>query len=98
VGEQVPAVRADFDNGTKLQTLIEHWTAPRWKRVPSPSPGSVSNDRHGVTAISASNIWAVGYYLDGTAISLWACTAAGRLSAAHPRQRGEQPQAATQEH
>jgi hypothetical protein len=55
----------DFDNGTTLQTLVEHWNGTTWKRVASPSPGSVSSDLHGVTAVSASNIWAVGGYYNG---------------------------------
>ena len=37
VGEQVPAVRADFDNGTKLQTLIEHWNGTTLEACP-PAP------------------------------------------------------------
>ena len=52
-------------NGTAYQTLIEHWNGTRWNRQASPSPGgpSVTHYLTGVTAASATNAWAVGYYL-----------------------------------
>ncbi|MEO8971363.1 MAG: hypothetical protein ABI406_07175 [Ktedonobacteraceae bacterium] len=43
------------------QTLIEHWNGTRWSVVTSPSPGSMYNTLNGVTAVSASDVWAVGY-------------------------------------
>ena len=43
------------------QTLIEHWNGTSWQIVTSPSPGSFYNTLYGVTAISSSNIWAVGF-------------------------------------
>jgi hypothetical protein len=49
-------------------TLIEHWNGTRWRVVPSPSPGR-GVDRfsilYGVTAISAGDAWAVGFYNSG---------------------------------
>jgi hypothetical protein len=52
-----------YSNGTqRTQTLIEHWNGTTWKQVPSPSPGSVGNEVGAVSAISASNAWAVGSY------------------------------------
>jgi len=47
-------------------TLIEHWNGRNWKRVPSPNPGG-TGVRHssvllGISAISRSNVWAVGYF------------------------------------
>ncbi len=45
------------------QTLIEHWNGTNWQIVTSPNPGSVYNTLYGVTALSASNVWAVGYYV-----------------------------------
>jgi hypothetical protein len=80
----------DFDNGTSLQTLIEHWNGSRWKRVAAPSPGSVSNDLHGVTALSASNVWAVGGSYDGgadggqTLIEHWNGTAWAQVPSPDP--------------
>jgi len=52
-----------FTNGSTRQTLIEHWNGTNWSIVPSPNPtGSTFSLLSAVTAISASNIWAVGYY------------------------------------
>lgn len=42
-------------------TLIEHWNGNSWTIVPSPNPG-YSRQLYGVTALSARNVWAVGYY------------------------------------
>ncbi len=44
------------------QTLIEHWNGKHWKIVASPNPGSAHNSLSSVTAVSATNIWAVGAY------------------------------------
>jgi hypothetical protein len=43
------------------QTLILHWNGAVWKQVASPNPGSAENILTGVAAISATNIWAVGF-------------------------------------
>jgi hypothetical protein len=57
VGSTGPA-----SEGTGQQTLIEHWNGTAWTRVPSPDqPGSAANFLTGVTVVSASNAWAVGY-------------------------------------
>jgi hypothetical protein len=45
-----------------FRTLIVHWNGKAWTRVPSPDPGSGSNDLSSVSAVSPSNIWAVGGY------------------------------------
>ncbi len=49
-------------------TVIEHWDGTRWTIVPSPNvaPTAASNFLTGVAAISATDIWAVGYYSDST--------------------------------
>jgi hypothetical protein len=45
------------------RTLTEHWNGTNWSVIASPNPGNVSfNKLLGVTAISTSNVWAVGYY------------------------------------
>jgi hypothetical protein len=58
--------------GGSQRTLIERWTGgPNWTVVPSPSPGqypdgsSGSNYLQAVAAVSATDVWAVGYYSDG---------------------------------
>lgn len=49
-------------NGTlPSRTLIQHWDGTQWSIVPSPNPDSQLNELRGVVAISASNVWAVGY-------------------------------------
>lgn len=47
-----------------LHTLIEHWNGQQWSVVPSPNVGTHNNVLHGVTAISATDAWAVGSVTD----------------------------------
>ena len=48
------------------QTLTEHWNGSNWSIVSSPSPGTYNgNDLYGVAAISANDVWAVGWYQSG---------------------------------
>ncbi len=51
------------DNRPK--TLIERWNGSSWAVVPSPSPGMRDNLLTSVRGVSPSNIWAVGFYLNG---------------------------------
>jgi len=51
------------------QTLIEHWNGAHWQIVKSPNPGSIYNSLYGVTAVSATNVWAVGYYVHTTGVT-----------------------------
>ncbi len=48
------------------QTLIEQWNGTSWTIVTSPntSPNQY-NELHGVTCLSASDCWAVGFYYNG---------------------------------
>lgn len=50
-------------NNGKLpsRTLIEHWDGTQWNIVLSPSPDSQFNELRGVAALSANDVWAVGY-------------------------------------
>ncbi len=43
------------------QTLIEHWNGSAWSVVPSPNVASSSSALFGVSAVSANDIWAVGF-------------------------------------
>ncbi len=52
--------------GTLQQTLVEHWDGASWSIVPSPNQGPSDNYLSGVAAISASDVWAVGYYVGDT--------------------------------
>jgi G:T/U-mismatch repair DNA glycosylase len=44
------------------QTLTMHWDGTSWTVVSSPNVGTSDNVLFGVAAISASDVWAVGYY------------------------------------
>ena len=47
------------DCGLCSETLIEHWDGTSWSVFPSPNPG-VDNRLCGVSATSATDVWAVG--------------------------------------
>jgi hypothetical protein len=55
---------------TPEQTLVLHWNGTTWSVVPSPSPsfsaGGAGDSFGAVTAVSGSNLWAVGTTLDPT--------------------------------
>jgi hypothetical protein len=58
------AVGESGDPGNSpTQTLIEHWDGTSWSVVPSPNQG-ISDSLYGVAVVSASNVWAVGYYVN----------------------------------
>lgn len=46
--------------GSHIETLTEHWNGSSWSVVSSPNTQSSGNILEGVTALSNSNIWAVG--------------------------------------
>jgi hypothetical protein len=52
------------DSGVADQTTFTlHWDGTRWRRIPSPSPGTLGlNSLYGVAATSANDVWAVGSY------------------------------------
>ena len=57
-----------LDGGT--WTLIMHWDGTQWRQVPSPNQpmptgGFYSQGLQAVTAVSANDVWAVGYYRVG---------------------------------
>jgi hypothetical protein len=53
---------------TTYGALIEHWDGAKWRIVSSPTPKASSNYNLllGVTSLSASDAWAVGYGAAGT--------------------------------
>lgn len=55
-------------NGPVDQTLVEHWNGTQWSVVKSPNPGSQSSQLTGVTAVSANDVWAVGFYANSNGI------------------------------
>ena len=59
------AVGNNFDINTATgndQTLAQHWDGSTWTIVPTLNPGPYRNDLTGVSAVSSSDVWAVGYY------------------------------------
>src|SRR5947209_7846495 len=56
------AVGESFGAGSPSQTLIEQWNGRKWSVVSSPNIGTQNNELSGVTAVSATDIWAVGFF------------------------------------
>jgi hypothetical protein len=52
---------ANSNNDIKLQTLIEHWNGTAWAIMKSPSPTNGAQ-LFALTALSATDMWAVGIY------------------------------------
>ena len=46
--------------GNIFRTLVMHWNGKKWSTVASPDPSKVSNLLYGVTAVSATDVWAAG--------------------------------------
>ena len=66
------AVGNTFNNRGEAPVTL-HWDGSSWKIIASPDPGTgdLANDAlRDVTAISASNAWAVGFYTNPTGRSL----------------------------
>jgi hypothetical protein len=59
--DDVWAVGGTHDGTLPSRTLIQHWNGTRWTIVPSPSPANQLNELRGVAALSANDVWAVGY-------------------------------------
>lgn len=55
------AVGSSHNGSLPSRTLIQHWDGTQWSIVPSPSPDSQFNELRGVAALSADDVWAVGY-------------------------------------
>jgi hypothetical protein len=53
--------------GASNGTFVEHWDGTSWSVVSSPNPGTASY-LSGVAVVSSSDIWAVGFYDNGSGI------------------------------
>jgi hypothetical protein len=62
--------QVELSNGAG-PTVIETWNDSQWAAVASPSPGTLSNELNGITAISAKDVWAVGSSAGGTLSERW---------------------------
>jgi hypothetical protein len=58
----------DYDSTLTAQTLVEHWTqsSGQFVIVTSPNVGTHDNFLQAVSARSATDIWAVGYYVNNS--------------------------------
>jgi hypothetical protein len=64
--DDVWAVGDGFDPNTgNVRGVIEHWDGHSWSIVRSPSPGALGNRLMSVSAVSADDVWAVGWTFDG---------------------------------
>src|SRR5262249_61615833 len=54
-----------YPAGSVGKTLTARWNGTAWKQTASPSPGTSASSLRGVTATSASNVWAVGDFSSG---------------------------------
>ena len=62
----------DFLNASGVfQTLTEHWDGTSWSIVTSPAGPGLQNGLLGATAVSSSDVWAVGDSGSGTLIEQW---------------------------
>lgn len=60
----VGSTTSDADGSSR--TLAEHWTGRKWQVVATAEPDAVSSSYlQAVTAISDTDVWAVGYYYGG---------------------------------
>jgi hypothetical protein len=58
----------DYDSGTGTRTLALHWDGSAWTQVTTPDLGgsSIDDSFTAVGATSASDVWAVGRYYNGS--------------------------------
>jgi hypothetical protein len=52
----------------KYSTLFEHWNGTTWSVVSSPNVGGVDNEPVRIFALSANDVWAVGYTVDSSSL------------------------------
>jgi hypothetical protein len=77
----VAAISADdawavgFKSGSQTQepidTFVLHWDGSSWTQVPSPNLAGGANQLFGITAVSADDIWAVGFAAGGPLAMHW---------------------------
>ena len=92
-GNDIWAVGNYIDADNVRHTLTEHWQGSSWSVVPSPNNGSFENVLYSVSALSANDAWAVGYYLDSgniahTLVLHWNGTLWSQVTSPNPRPPG----------
>jgi hypothetical protein len=86
------AVGSYVNSAGNTVTLALHWNGTKWAQVATPNPGAgttKSDQLTAVSAVSASDAWAVGWYIDsdGGALTLalhWNGTTWTQVPAANP--------------
>jgi hypothetical protein len=63
VGRSCPG---NCSGGNIEHLFIIHWDGTQWSRVTAPDPGTQGSALYDVHAVSADEVWAVGYYSTGT--------------------------------
>ena len=57
----------EYFDGSIYKTMIVHWDGSAWTQVPSPNlSGATQNVLKAVRGSSATNVWAVGRYYNGS--------------------------------
>ena len=63
---------ANPSEGNFPQTLVLHWDGTSWSVVPSADPDTINSELTAVTAVSATDVWAVGEFSgDQTLAEQW---------------------------
>jgi hypothetical protein len=62
------AVGNYYGSSGEEQTLTERWNGTAWNVVTSDNANTNVNALYAVAALSASDVWAVGYYVNGTGL------------------------------
>ncbi len=61
----------DTSSSTPAELLTLHWSGTAWKQVTSPAPsGALSKSLNAVSAASATDAWAVGFYENSSGANL----------------------------
>ncbi len=98
--QDVWAVGQWYRSRPSYRTLILHWNGTKWTRVFSPSPSADASELLGVSAVSATDAWAVGNFLkklssggngDHTLVLHWNGTVWRRVAAPSPGAAGGAP-------
>jgi hypothetical protein len=67
--DDVWAVGDYSDSNGNYYTLIEQWNGTSWNTISSPNPNSYNSNLYSVTAVTATDVWAVGDYEDSNGIA-----------------------------
>ena len=62
--DDIWAVGESLGDGITAQTLTEHWDGTSWSVLPSPDAQTQSNLLTGAAAVSSTDVWAVGHFLN----------------------------------